>query len=138
MIPSFVLDSSMALSWAIRDERTAITYAFLDRLEQEMFVVPEFWFLEVSNALAVAERRQRMNADGTREFLSFIGELRMQIDFESHERAFDHILPLCRKHALTSYDASYLDLAMRRRLPLATLDRKLIEACSALGIEVLG
>ena len=72
------------------------------------------------------------------EFISLIESLNIEVDNTGAERAFDSLLPLCRTHQLTSYDALYLELALRRQLPLATLDEPLRQAASALGVSLLG
>ena len=100
--------------------------------------MPEIWFLEIANVLAMAERRGRIATGDSTIFVTELGRFDFEIDREAPGRAFDDILPLCRAHQLTSYNAVYLDLAVRRRLPLATLDRPLRKAAQTLGVELLG
>jgi predicted nucleic acid-binding protein len=135
---SFVIDCSIAMAWCFGDEATPKTSAILDRLETDSAVVPGLWFLEVANVLAIAEKRKRIGAADSSAFLSILRTLDIAVDTETAGRAFDHLLPLCRKHGLTSYDAAYLDLAIRRNLPLASLDTDLRAASKRLGIELLG
>jgi predicted nucleic acid-binding protein len=86
----------------------------------------------------VAERRGRVTPDESGEFTRQLMRLEVEVDAESPGRAFDHILPLCRAHSLTIYDAMYLDVAIRRQLPLATLDEPLRKAALKEGVELLG
>ena len=138
MNPSLVVDSSMTVAWCFKEERTPATDAIQDRLVVEEALVPEHWFLEVANALLVGERRKRIKAADVSQFLRELNNLLIRVDDQLPMRAFDHILPLSRTHALTTYDAAYLDLALRRQLPLASLDYDLRRAATALGVQVLG
>jgi predicted nucleic acid-binding protein len=138
MTPGLIIDCSMAMAWCFADEATAETAKVQDRLIAEAAVVPSHWFLEVVNVLAMAEKRKRIAAADASAFLRLLAALDIQTDHETSARAFDHLPPLCRSHGLTSYDAAYLDLALRRRLPLASLDDDLRQAAISLGIQVLG
>ena len=138
MNAAFVLDCSITMSWCFADEATPASAKVLDRLENESALVPPHWFLEVTNVLAMAEKRRRHTAAKSAEFLARLEALEIDYDEESPRRAFTHLLQLCRSHKLTSYDATYLELAHRRRLPLAALDDDLRSAARKLGIEVLG
>jgi len=128
----------MTVAWCFKEERTPATDAIQDRLVVEEALVPEHWFLEVANALLVGERRKRIKAADVSQFLRELNNLLIRVDDQLPMRAFDHILPLSRTHALTTYDAAYLDLALRRQLPLASLDYDLRRAATALGVQVLG
>lgn len=138
MSPAFVVDCSVAMSWCFPDEATPETMRLLDRLEPETALVPAHWFLEVTNVLAMAEKRKRIAPARSNQFLALLETLELEVDVESPVRAFAHLLPVCRAHGLTSYDAVYLDLVTRRRLPLATLDVDLRAAAKSLGIATLG
>jgi predicted nucleic acid-binding protein len=135
---AFVLDCSVTMSWCFGDEATAAAFALLDRLGSETAVVPSHWFLEVANVLTVAEKRKRMTAPATAEFLKLLGALDIEIDNATADNVFPHVLPLCRKYSLASYDAAYLELALRRQLPLASLDNELRAGAKHAGIKVLG
>jgi len=138
MSADLVVDSSIALTWLFADELTSATAELLERLNAETGVVPDLWFLEIANVLSLAERRGRIPADRSAEFIIQLSKLDLEIDTECSKRAFTHLLPLCRSHQLTSYDAVYLDLAFRRSLPLATLDEALRRAAATLDIKLLG
>jgi predicted nucleic acid-binding protein len=86
----------------------------------------------------MAERKGRITARESDAFIADLSKLGVERDHEAPDRAFTHLLALCRTHRLTSYDAIYLDLAARRSLPLATLDEDLRKAAKKLGIALLG
>jgi predicted nucleic acid-binding protein len=138
MTAAFVVDCSVAMTWLFKDETTAVTLALLNRLENESALVPELWFLEVANVLALAERKSRIRADQSVKFVHQITTLQMQVDTDAAGRAFTEVLDLARDHGLTTYDATYLDLAVRRNLPLATLDEPLRKAAKKLRVKLLG
>jgi predicted nucleic acid-binding protein len=138
MTPAFIVDCSLAMTWVFQDEATAESTDLLRRLATESALVPSHWFLEVSNVLATAERRNRISVTETAQFLAMLDTLQVEIDNDTLARAFDHILPLARTHSLTTYDAAYLDLALRRQLPLASLDSDLRQAATKFGVQLLG
>ena len=138
MSAAFVVDCSIAMTWIFKDEVTPRTAELLARLASETALVPGWWFLELTNVLAGAERKGRITPADTARFLAEVSKLDIEIDSESSQRAFDHLLPLCRLHHLTSYDAVYLDLAVRRQLPLASLDEPLRKAAKKMGVTLLG
>jgi predicted nucleic acid-binding protein len=134
---AFVLDCSVAMAWLFHDEATPKTATLLNRLATETAVVPGWWFVEIANVLAMAERRGRIMPAQSDAFIADLEKLGIEKDDEAPGRAFTHLLVLCRKYRLTSYDAVYLDLAVRRQLPLATLDDDLREAAGKLGLRLL-
>jgi predicted nucleic acid-binding protein len=138
MTPSCVVDASVAMSWCFLDEATPATRKLLAGISDATILVPAWWYIEITNVLVLAEQKGRTTADQVAEFISMIEALDVEVDSESPPRAFSHLLPLCRSHRLTSYDAIYLDLAFRRRLPLASLDEPLRKAAKKLGIKLLG
>jgi predicted nucleic acid-binding protein len=134
----FVVDCSVAMAWLFHDEATPKTTALLNRMATETALVPAWWFIEIANVLAMAERKGRITPTQSDAFIADLGKLAIERDDEATDRAFTHLLSLCRKHRLTSYDAIYLDLAIRRSLPLATLDDDLRKAARKLGVALLG
>jgi predicted nucleic acid-binding protein len=124
----FVVDNSVVMSWCFQDETSHYADYILDRLLEATALVPSIWPLEVGNVLLVAERRHRLSEADSARFLALLTELPIVIEQEEPERMFKEILALARKHGLSSYDASYLELAMRKGLAIATLDRKLMVA----------
>jgi predicted nucleic acid-binding protein len=124
----FVVDTSVVMSWCFQDETSPLADFVLDSLVKATAFVPAVWPLEIGNVLLVAERRRRLNEAGTSRFLALLAELPIVVEQEPPERMFKEILALAREHKLSSYDASYLDLAMRKGLALATLDQDLTAA----------
>lgn len=133
----FVLDSSMTLSWFFEDESTRATERVLDLLMAHGAVVPSLWTLEVINVLSLAERKGRTTAAKSDLFRLRLDALRIEVDGESDRRIADDVVSLCRSHNLTSYDATYLELARRRGLPLATLDADVKKAARKLHILLI-
>ena len=135
---SFVLDCSVAVAWLIEGERVPAADALLDRLEGGgQAIVPSLWGLELGNILAGAERRNRIGATGIARCLGLLARLPIVTDSATDERALREVVELARREYLTTYDAAYLELAMRRGLPVATLDRSLARAARRAGVEVL-
>jgi len=135
---SFVLDCSMTMAWIFSDEATEKTDALRDSLLNDAALVPELWSMEIANVLLVATRRGRINQPEWPGLLRDLATLPIETDTESSARALTDALPVAMAHDLSVYDGVYLELAMRKRLPLATLDRELTAACGSAGIEVLG
>lgn len=135
--PIFVVDASVATAWVFEDETTPYTEAVLDALAQGKAVVPSVWPLEVGNALVVAERRGRLKEADTVRFLELLRQLPIVVETEPLERLLGEVVRLAREQALSTYDAAYLDLAMRLGVPLATEDEKLRTAASRCGVKVL-
>ena len=138
MSAAFVVDCSVAMAWLFHDEATAKTRALLNRLATETVLVPAWWFIEITNVLAMAERKGRITPTQSDAFIADLSKLGIESDNEAPEHAFTHLLVLCRRHRLTSYDAIYLELAIRRSLPLATLDNDLRKTAKKLGVDLLG
>lgn len=135
---SLVLDSSVALTWAFEDEASPVTEAPFDQASRTGAVVPDLWHIEVSNVLVGAERRGRLASAKIAVFLEAIRALRLTTGRLTGARAFEEIRDLASREGLTAYDATYLDLATRRGLPLATRDRDLLQAARRRGIQTLG
>ena len=138
MTAAFVVDCSVAMAWLFNDEATPKTEALLNRLTTETALVPAWWFIEIANVLAMAERKARITPTQSDAFIADLGKLGIERDDEAPNRAFTYLLALCRKHQLTSYDAIYLVLAVRHNLPLATLDEDLRKTAKKLGVRLLG
>lgn len=134
---AFVLDASVAVAWCFDDEGTPAAWALLDRLRTAPGYVPTIWALEIGNILLGAERRRRITRARTTEFMEILDALDIRADSDVQPRALRVVLPLAREQDLTTYDASYLELAMRLGLPLATKDRALARAATTLRVEVL-
>ncbi len=135
----FVLDASVTLAWAFKEEMNSYTRSVLRALEGRAALVPSLWLLEVPNALLVAERRKRISLPEVKQFLSFLGELPIGVE-EGNGRgwAFGELLLLAREQSITIYDATYLYLALRYALPMATQDNALKAASIRCGVEIFG
>ena len=133
---SFVLDRSVTLSWCFEDERLEATDALLKQVVESGAEAPSLWPLEILNALSMAERRRRINADRRQRLCGFLHDLPVNIDVETARRAWAATSQLAARFKLTLYDAAYLELAQRLNLPLATLDKELRVAGRALGIAL--
>ncbi len=133
----FVLDCSITVAWLFEDESTPQTDELLDRLKDSGALVPALWRLELGNVLARAERRKRIAAVEIAGYLDLLDRSPIVTDTETEGRAFREILTLARNEGLTTYDAAYLELAARRRLPLATLDKELIRAAHRVQVGTL-
>ena len=132
----FVLDNSVVMAWGFDDEADPDAEALLDRMPTLRAHVPTLWPLEVANALLVGERRQRMTPADTAQFLSLLGTFPITLDDQTTARAWVETLSLARARNLSVYDAAYLELSMRRGLPLATLDARLKAAAIAVGVSL--
>jgi predicted nucleic acid-binding protein len=133
-----VIDSSVTIAWCFPDEQDDYSQSILDALATEPAFVPYLWHLEVANSLLVGERRKRSTQANTVHWMSFLASLPITVDEETKTHAFADITQLGRTQNLSSYDAAYLELAMRRGLPLATLDEKLKTAAKAVGVALYG
>jgi predicted nucleic acid-binding protein len=136
-VSGFVIDASVALAWCFDDEATEATCALLDRFEAEHAEVPSLWHLELANALAVGERNRRITPARTSEFIALVGALPIVIDEQTPHLALSTVLDLARSERLSAYDAGYLELAMRRGVPLATKDKDLAQAARRVGVSLL-
>jgi len=135
---SFVVDSSVALAWCFEDEQTQPVMDLLDRVAETGAVAPSLWPLEALNGLLMAERRKRLDGRRRQRLAGFLRGLPVTLDAETVDQAWTTTARLAERHRLTLYDAAYLELAQRRKLPLATLDEDLIQAGNALGMTLLG
>jgi len=134
---AFVLDCSVTLSWLLPDELGAATDALADELERTTAIVPAIWPYEVANALLVAQRRARIGNDDLARVRRALAALPIEVEPVARDHVLSAVSDLGRRLDITSYDAAYIELAARRRLPLATLDARLRRACVALEVDVL-
>ena len=135
---SLVLDASLTLSWYFEDERTRAIDGVLDLVVADGAVVPALWRLEVANGFQMAIRRKRIDQAFRDKAIQHLGALPITLDPETNTYAWTATLHLADRFGLTLYDAAYLELAQRRSLPLATLDKELRGAGDALGTAMLG
>jgi predicted nucleic acid-binding protein len=137
VINSFVVDNSVVMSWCFKDEKNKYGDAVLDRLAESTAIVPPIWPLEVVNVLLVAERRNRLKQVDSVRFITLLLQLPIVVEQEGPGKKMKDLLALGRANNLSSYDAAYLDLSMRKDCPIATLDKKLIEAAKNVNVTIL-
>jgi predicted nucleic acid-binding protein len=135
---SLVLDSSVALAWIYANETTDTVLQLFDTVRVHGAWVPGLWRWEIANVLQSNVRRKRHSADFRDQALSSLAMLPVKVDPEADRQAWSGAVELAERHGLTVYDAAYLEIALRRRIPLATLDRQLIAAAAEDSIQLLG
>jgi predicted nucleic acid-binding protein len=134
----FVVDASVALAWCFEDEATIWSEGLLSRLRSgEQVAVPSHWPMEVSNGLLMAVRRKRIQPGNPEVLWDELALLPITVEAAPNPSESKAVLSLCDKHNLTVYDASYLELALRKQLPLATLDSDLRRAAALEAIVLL-
>lgn len=132
-----VVDASVALAWALPDESGAYADAVLTIVERDGMRVPELWAREVANGLVVAYLRKRITSADERAFLTALSHL--SIDVEEAVSALSVIrdgTAAAMRYGLTAYDAAYVDLALRERVTLATLDKTMRKAAEQWGVPI--
>lgn len=136
----FVLDASVTTNWLFRDGKPAdCAYALkiLNAMKQAetRALVPATWGLEVSNVIGKAEMKGLLSEAQSEAFLEMLGSVDVGVDSAAFSKSLADTLQIARRYRLSAYDASYLELAMRAGLPLATLDRDLQNAASKAGLK---
>jgi len=131
-----VLDSSATLAWCFEDERTEPLRQLLDQVVENGAVVPSLWRFEVANGLQMAVRRKRIDESFRDRILGNLAKLEIRVDAESDVQVWSTSVRLAALYGLTVYDASYLELAQRRRLPLATQDAALEQAARQAAVAL--
>lgn len=133
----YVLDCSIAITWFFDDEYSHSTRSLKELLKKGSIVVPSIWSMEVANVLWCSERKQRIKPYHTEKIRQLIEQLPIDTDSVVGEHALGRLLELAREYEITVYDAAYLELSLRHGIPLATLDKKLINAAVRAGIPIL-
>ncbi len=137
MSESFVIDNSVVMSWCFKDEKNNYSDQILDKLEFSTAIVPSIWPLEVGNVLLVAERKNRLIQADSIRFIALLTELPIVVEPESPGRMMNEIVNIARTYNLSTYDASYLDLAMRKGISIATLDKNLLKAAKQSKVSLV-
>jgi predicted nucleic acid-binding protein len=135
---SLVLDSSVALAWTYADETTDAILSIFHRVKSGGAWIPALWRWEVANALQMNVRRGRHGAEFRDHALSNLAWLPVKVDVQAEPEAWLGALRLAERHGLTIYAAAYLEIAQRRKILLATLDRPLRAAAEREEVELLG
>ena len=133
----FVLDSSVALSWLLPDENNAAADALLEQIVLQPVLAPALWLLETNNALLAVRRAGRIDQAMHERLRGHVAALPVEFDAAFSYATMEKVALLAARHGLSVYDAVYLELAARRSLPLATLDRALSSAARAENLTVL-
>ena len=138
MSASFIVDASTGFAWVYQGQATAETDRLLNEVAAgAMVIVPALWYLEMANVLLIAQRRHRLTAVQRKAALEKLTAMQFTVDEEGTRHAFGKASELAEKHGLTIYDATYLELALRRSLPLATRDEALKSAAKLCGVKTL-
>ena len=135
----FVLDNSVAMRWLLASEKAAdqnYAEAVLKTLADADARVPNLWYLEAANVLLAAEKNGNIDAGTAEAFIAHLDSLPLQVDSLTAQQAFNRTLALARAYKLSTYDAAYLELALREGLPLATLDKDLIKAAKKANVQL--
>ena len=136
-MPPIVLDASIALAWAFKDEQNAEAERIVRLIRYQRGLVPLIWHLEIANVLVMAERRGCLNLSDTQMILADLKILPIDVDpVGSFTGVSAAVFAASRRYNLSIYDATYLELAQRHNLPLATGDRKLREAAYQAGVAL--
>ncbi len=133
---SVVVDASATIALIYREPEDAASSRLETRIASQGAFVPQLWQLEIANVLLIGYRRHRHDLQTVNDYLADLPMHMIDVDPHTCTMAWSSILQLAAKHRLTSYDAAYLELAQRRRLPLATLDKELSGAASAEGVSL--
>lgn len=131
-----VVDASIALAWCFPDEASDYADEVLVALEGKTMLVPAVWSLEIANAVLAGERGKRLGQPEITQFTTLLESLSLVQDVRPAASHVNDVLPLARKHGLSAYDAAYLELSIRHRAPLATLDQKLQRAAKLAGMTI--
>ena len=135
---TLVIDASATLGFLLKDEQADTCLKALKTMEQGANTyVPTHWWLETANGLLMAERRKRASQVDVTEALQLLRALPIETDDETAQRSGGETMALARQYALTSYDAAYLELAIRRKARLVTTDRALAAAAADVGVLIL-
>jgi|ERR1700722_14690975 len=132
----FVLDCSITMAWCFEDESNDYTDTILENLKNTTAIVPTIWPLEVANVLLLSKKNKRITAVQSASFIDALLALPIVIDQSTTSRAMHSIFVLAGQLDLTIYDAAYLELAIRERIPLLTLDKLLIKAAKRLNVPL--
>lgn len=131
-----ILDCSATLSWLMPVENWPEGELLLDEIVENGAYVPNLWSLEIANSLLVAVKRKRITHEMRLNFLSSLKDLPIEVDSSTSDYAFSKISTIAQEYELTAYDASYIELAVRLKGTLATLDKALIKAANKMKVPL--
>jgi predicted nucleic acid-binding protein len=134
----FVVDASIGVAWVHPAQATTRSLALLDLIAAGAVVrAPALWSLETANALLVLARRGKLTEDERATALTALGQLSVVLDHEMAGLAFGKLSDLATRHGLSVYDAAYLEVALRRKVPIACQDGRLRAAAKGARVKVL-
>ena len=135
----FVLDNTVTMAWCFTEEATEFTNALLSRLSNltDSAVVPALWLYEVVNVVELAIRKGRIPREKALAFLESLADLPIEVENPSRTQVFVIVRALAGEYQLTGYDAAYLELAIRHKLSIASLDKALARAALAAGVNAV-
>ena len=136
---TFVLDNSVAMRWLLASNKVSdqrYAESVLRSLANAEAVVPNLWHLEAANVLLSAANRKELEISAVERFTVQLENLPITVDTLTANQVFGHTMSLAKAYRLSSYDAAYLELALRENLPLATLDKHLLKAARRSDIEI--
>ena len=137
MAGDFVIDNSVVMAWCFEDEANSYADTIQDMLIENKAFVPAIWPLEVTNVLLVAERKKRISKAGSGHFTALLSQLPIEVEPSDTDTIFHETISLARQYMLSSYDASYIELAIRKGLPIATQEKAIIRAAKKIQIEII-
>jgi predicted nucleic acid-binding protein len=136
-VDRFVLDASVTLAWCFEDERNAYSDAILQHMAYSKAYVPAIWGLEVSNVLYIAEKSKRISPIISANFLAALQSFNIIVEPQNRIIDLERLMAISRATSLTAYDSSYIELALKEGIALATTDNAMIDAAKTLNIKVL-
>jgi predicted nucleic acid-binding protein len=138
-VSRFVLDNTVTMAWCFTEEATELTEVLLRRLADltDSALVPALWLYEVVNVTELAVRKGRITPEKAHAFLESLAELPIEIEHPSVQQMFTSVRMLAGQHKLTAYDASYLELAVRHGLQIASSDKALVRAAQVAGVGLV-
>ncbi|MCL1874979.1 MAG: type II toxin-antitoxin system VapC family toxin [Synergistaceae bacterium] len=134
--PSFIIDASIILAWYNPEEENSYADDILSCLNEEIAITPQLCCLEINNVMRTFEKKGKISSFDTERAIASINDLPIKLDNRPVNFENPFMMSLARKYDLTIYDACYLELAARLNLPIATLDKKLIEAAKQAGVQI--
>ena len=136
IVREFVLDCCVVMAWYFTDEQNDYADEVLALMHSKGAIVPQHWRLEISNTILVGERRKRTSGAHSISFLTILDGYPVVFDAQTNAHALTETLRLARLYNLAAYDAAYLELALRLKLPLATIDQPLAKAAALAGVTL--
>ncbi|MBI4208482.1 MAG: type II toxin-antitoxin system VapC family toxin [Deltaproteobacteria bacterium] len=132
----WVLDASIALAWSLPDENSDCSDRFFEEVQDGVLWVPALWWYEISNGLTVAQSRKRLAQADISRFIELYAAVPICTDVDLEPDLVWHFSMLAKDYSISAYDAAYLELALRKGIGLATVDRKLATAARRAGVKV--